>query len=277
MKELNCFIVTYNEENRIKDFLRHATQWANNIYMFDKCSTDETVNIAKRFSNRLTVCSVEYSPQGWESPAKLLKSHCKDWCFIAPPGDIPTHNAILEIRKIIQSEGSDAIDAIRVPRKTYSFNEHIANGPWGISYVPCVVNTCSEQLSNEVHRVVTSSAKLVTIDYSEATHVLHQTHRSARNFLETHTSYALKAAQEDSTKALRESTRALGNLRTLIKWGKYRGRQYHAWRMYQHASRLAALEQELKEDISRAYQERANEYFLNHWNLNDEDREHREE
>ena len=277
MKELNCFIVTYNEEKRIKDFLLHATQWADNIYMFDKSSTDETVNIAKQFGKRVTVCSIEFSPQGWESPAKLLKSHCKDWCFIATPGDIPTRSAVLEVRKIIQREGSDAIDAICLPRKTYSFNEHIANGPWGISYVPCVVNTSSEQLSNDVHRVVTGSAKLEKIDYSEATHVLHQTHRSVRHFLETHSFYALKAAQEDSDKALRESTRALRNLRTFIRWGKYRGRQYHAWRMYQHATRLAALEKELREDIASSYQERANEYILNHWNLDDEGRQHRKE
>jgi len=273
MTELNCFIVTYNEGSRIKDFLRHATQWADTIYMFDKCSTDETVNIAKQCGNKLKVCSIEFSPQGWESPAKLLKSHCKGWCFIATPGDIPTRSAVLETRKIIQSEGSDKIDAICLPRKTYSFNEHIANGPWGISFVPCVVNTCSEQLSNEVHRVVTSSARLATIGYSDATHVLHQTHTSVRHFLETHSSYALKAAQEDSTKALRESTHALVNFRAFIRWGKYRGRQYHAWRMYQHATRLAALEKELKEDIARGYQERADEYFLRHWNLKDQDQQ----
>lgn len=252
--KLGSYCITYNEEARIGAYLSHALAWSDEVTIFDKGSTDNTVSIAK--SRGARVVPITFSPPGHEQHNLLVKACHADWVFLCTPSSIPTKQLIEKVRRFINKSESIEFDAIEVARRTYSFGQDIQGGPWGVCYIPCIMRRCSDALSDKIHHCVTPAARVSRIAYSDSTYVLHQTHPSAQSFLESHVSYARKVASEDPEQALSESTRTLRKWRFRLPLRIRSPLQYHAWRMYHHSICLAAVESMANKDIKSEYLKR---------------------
>ena len=262
-QRIACFMVTYNEAERLGAFLTHATKWANEIIICDKGSSDQTKAIAEAAGAK--VYTIPYTEQGKESTRELIKNFGSQWNLVCTPSDIPTRKLIEEINQIIRSERSSELDAILIPRKTYSFGEDIESGPWGICYIPNAINKDSELIGEKVHVLVDGDAKMQTIGYATDVHILHQTHISPHAFLRSHVEYAIKTCEDDKDKAYRDSIRTLRRLRDTCNLRLRRSPQFHAWRMYHHAICLTAKTIDKTTDIKMMYQQRAREYSTKFW------------
>ena len=47
--KLSVYTVCYNEQQLLPFFLRHYTQWASRIVIWDNCSTDASLAVAQAF------------------------------------------------------------------------------------------------------------------------------------------------------------------------------------------------------------------------------------
>lgn len=260
---LTCFMVTFNEAERIGFFLSHATKWADEVIICDKGSTDDTQAIAEKAG--AIVHKIPYSEQGRESVRQLIKKYGGEWNLVCTPSDVPTKPLIDQLKTIISEDDSAELDAVLLPRKTYSFGENFKSSPWGVCYIPNAINKRSERIGEKVHILIDGDAKVKTVDYTEESHILHQTHSSPEGFLRSHVEYALKTCQDDKEKAYNDSIRALGRLRDKFNLRLRRSAQFHAWRMYHHAICLTAKTSDQAERIRLMYRQRAKEYAEKNW------------
>jgi len=213
---LTCLIGTYNEAARLPAFLAHATQWADEIVIVDKGSTDGTAEIALKwreaadqpglFSEPARAAdrphvpvrfrTVPFTPQGHEDKLEQFSFCQTDWVFLMTPGEVPTRELIARVKEAIAQHG-DTVDIITVPKKLYSFGIHNPASPWSIGQQPFVVNRKRAVISNHVHRnfSLRAGGQALAIPYSETCHVYHPTHATVPGFLRSHFDYIQAEAE----------------------------------------------------------------------------------
>jgi len=77
-KTLSIIIITKNEEDRIEDCLKSVDGWADEIIVLDSGSTDDTVSIARRYTDQ--VFETDWPGFGPQKQRALAKARC-DWVF----------------------------------------------------------------------------------------------------------------------------------------------------------------------------------------------------
>lgn len=78
IKTLSITIITKNEADRIVDCLESVAGWADEIIVLDSGSTDNTVEIAKRYTDK--VYETDWPGYGPQKQRALEKAEC-DWVF----------------------------------------------------------------------------------------------------------------------------------------------------------------------------------------------------
>lgn len=64
MLKISVVILTYNEQNNIEDCLKSINGISDNIFIVDSDSTDDTINIAKKYTDKIYTNKFEnYSQQ----------------------------------------------------------------------------------------------------------------------------------------------------------------------------------------------------------------------
>ena len=128
MPRLSVYIIAYNEADKIEAALKSVT-WADEIVVADSNSTDATVEIARRYTDR--VIQVPFEGFG-KLRNDVLDQLSGDWVFSLDSDERCTEAAAAEIRRIIDS--ADAKDAYHVPRCNYFFGRWIRHSGWYPDY-----------------------------------------------------------------------------------------------------------------------------------------------
>ncbi|MDX2204189.1 MAG: glycosyltransferase family 2 protein [Hyphomicrobiaceae bacterium] len=104
-QKLSCFIITQNERDRIGDALRSLAPVADEIIVVDSGSTDDTVEIARRFGAK-----VVFNPwQGFGAQKKFAEGLCRNrWVLNIDADERVTPELIEEIRGVLASEPSES-------------------------------------------------------------------------------------------------------------------------------------------------------------------------
>lgn len=105
MKKITAIIPTFNEEIHIKEAIE-SVLWCDEVIVVDSYSTDKTVEIVKSFPQvKLLQNEFKYHAQqkNWTIPQA---SH--PWIFVLDADERPTPALISEIKKVINSETSQA-------------------------------------------------------------------------------------------------------------------------------------------------------------------------
>ncbi len=126
--KLSVAIITYNEEKNIRRTLE-SVKWADEIVVVDSGSTDGTVDICRKYTNKVF-------HQNWLGFARqknlALEKTTGDW-ILSLDADEPIEEALSkEIRKIIAS--SSSLDGYRIPRKTFFLGKWVRHGGWYPDY-----------------------------------------------------------------------------------------------------------------------------------------------
>jgi len=128
VSKLSAYVLTFNEEGKIRDALASIT-WADEIVVLDSHSTDRTEQICREFTDKIYQCDFEGFGK-LRNRALELVTH--DWVFSLDADERVTE----ELRKEIQTELAQAsrADAFFVPRKNLFLGRWIRHCGWYPDY-----------------------------------------------------------------------------------------------------------------------------------------------
>jgi len=130
MSTVSIIILTKNEEHNISDCIKSAN-WANEIIVYDSCSTDKTRGIAENLGANVIEDSV------WDGYGKQrikAQQHAKsDWILMLDADERITDELQLEIQEKIRLNNTNVVYAI--PRLSFCFGRFIRHSGWYPDYV----------------------------------------------------------------------------------------------------------------------------------------------
>ena len=130
MASLSVIVITKNEERNIADCLE-SVKWANEIVVVDCGSGDETVELARRYSQKVYV-------KPWEGYAEsknfALQQCTGDWIFWLDADERVTTELGKEIQDLL-GQDITAVVGFEVPRRAYFLGKWIRHCGWYPGYV----------------------------------------------------------------------------------------------------------------------------------------------
>lgn len=86
---ISVIVLTYNEEKNIRDCLENVYNWTGEIFIVDSFSTDKTIEIAKRYTDKIFQHPFEnYAQQRNWAQENLPISY--EWVFRSSPEKVDT-------------------------------------------------------------------------------------------------------------------------------------------------------------------------------------------
>jgi glycosyltransferase involved in cell wall biosynthesis len=197
--KVSVTVITRNEAADIGAALASAA-WADEIVVVDSASTDDTVAIARQYTDRVVVREWPgYVAQ--KNYAASLASH--DWILSLDADERVTPGLAGEIRKTLA--GSPAYAGYRMPRVTWHLGRWIRTTDWYPDYQRRLYDRRVGQWTGRyVHESLTIDGRLGTL----ASELQHFAYRDIADHLETIDRYTTYAARQ-----MHESGRRAGWLR----------------------------------------------------------------
>jgi glycosyltransferase involved in cell wall biosynthesis len=235
---ISCTIGTYNEEARIARALRHATQWADEVVVIDKSSTDATAEIARHMGAK--VVTVPFSRQGHEDVISTSSIPTHDWIFFFTPGEVPTARLIAEMKN---AAASDIHAIICVPVLFWSFGINSPHSTWRNCYQPRAYHRRRATITNTVHgNFACRQAGRAAVPFAEDCFLIHQTHPNAPEFIRSHVDYIAAEARTTDLKAkLAEARHNIACNDAAFAADPLIENHKPAWKFYWHGVALACL------------------------------------
>lgn len=124
MEKLSVTIITLNEEDNIRAALE-SVKWADEIIVVDSGSTDRTVEICKKFTDKVH----HQDWLGMNGQKACAKEHATgDWLLNIDADERVSSELAIEIKSVLEN-GSD-IDGFFVPRKVHFLGRWINHSGW---------------------------------------------------------------------------------------------------------------------------------------------------
>ncbi len=181
-KTLSVIIIAKNEADRIGPCLESVKGWAEEIVVLDSGSTDTTVSIAKKYTDK--VFKTDWPGFGIQKQRALEKATC-EWVLSLDADEVVSD----ELRNEIDSELTEkpAYDGYRVPRPIIVFGKQL---DYGVSW-QAPIRLCERKKSRftdaPVHeKIVISGGKITTMRGA----LFHETYRDYGHALEKYNQYA---------------------------------------------------------------------------------------
>jgi hypothetical protein len=199
----------YNEAKRIRHVLDHAKEWATEILILDKGSTDGTVEICQSYGAPVKVVPIPFTERGHEDyPFHMTQHASEDWVFYGTCSEVPTRKVIEKCRELVANRGEE-LDLIYVPRLMYFFGVHRSEANGGIAYYPFLFHKKRVIITHDIHNNFHAKDKARTfrIPFAEDCCVHHMTHPTVRSFWNATLGYLDVEAQKTDPpeKIIRES------------------------------------------------------------------------
>jgi len=278
--QLTFLVPCYNEESRIGNVLAHAIQWADEVLVIDKSSTDRTAEVARSYGPKVQVLTVPFSLQGNDNARQWVTHAENDWIFVGTCSEIPTRHLVAEVRSLLAKEGG-RLELIYIPRRMYSLGIHDPHSPWNVSYYPFLIHRKRAIITDVIHEHFRARdpANTATIPYSEECCVHHLTHPSGGRFIDVHAEYArVEAAAErdldlEIIKCFKRMRKRLpGIFRTGPNWTGI----YAAWSLYNMMNVLFIWERQRGLDVPSHYRQLTARLLADEWGVETEASRHEE-
>ena len=141
---ISVIIITKNEGHDIRDCLKSVT-WADEIIVLDSGSTDDTVLIAKEYTDKV------YVSDGWQGfgmQKNRVLAHASCFWVLSLDADERVSNELrMEIQHAIQSEN---VSVYRIPRLSSYCGKFIRHSGWWPDYVARLFKRGIATFSNDL-------------------------------------------------------------------------------------------------------------------------------
>ena len=123
--KISVIINTFNEETNIENCLK-TVKWADEIIVVDMHSDDKTVEIARKYTNKIFF----HERLRYANPAKqfALEKTSNDWVLVVDADELVTLNLKT---KLIEIAKNDIADVVYIPRSNYLSGKQINGVGWG--------------------------------------------------------------------------------------------------------------------------------------------------
>lgn len=151
MADVSAAVVTLNEEENIRDCLE-TLEWCDEIIIVDSFSDDDTVEIAKEYTDEIYT----FERTGYGDPAreKALKEASNEWiCMVDADELVP--KALAD--KLCDEVQKDEYDVIYAPRMNFSLGKWIDGAGWWPDYRPVLYRRGVVTYSNSPHDFISFS------------------------------------------------------------------------------------------------------------------------
>lgn len=183
---ISAVVLTYNDESRIERCLR-SLSFVDEIVVLDSFSTDRTLEIAGRFTDRIS--RREFRGFAEQRKAGLeLATH--EWLLIVDSDEVVPEELAREMLKAAQSE---SIDGCRVPRLTFFLGKPIRHCGWYPAYSFRLVRKASVSFGDRlVHEKITVEGQTADLK----TDLLHYSYESMEDAVRKTMLYSQAAARQ---------------------------------------------------------------------------------
>jgi len=130
---ISVIILTYNEQKNIEDCLKSITDIAENIFVVDSGSTDDTINIAKKYTDKIYTNSFENYSQQRNWALKNLPINT-EWIMNLDADHRISEELRNELLEIFSASIDNDIKGFLSSRKTMFMNRWIKHGGHYPSY-----------------------------------------------------------------------------------------------------------------------------------------------
>jgi glycosyltransferase involved in cell wall biosynthesis len=126
MEKISVIMIVKNEESFLEEALK-SVSWADELIIVDAESTDNTLKIAAKYTDRIFV----HKWEGFAAQKRYaLNLTSNDWVMNIDADERVSDNLKKEISELNFSKA----DGFKIPRENYLLNRHITNCGWNNDY-----------------------------------------------------------------------------------------------------------------------------------------------
>lgn len=187
---LSVGIITYNEERRLERTLKALKNIADEIIIVDSFSTDKTIEIAKKYTDKV----YQRAWSGYGDQKNYVIELCQyDWVLVVDADEVVTPEVEKEILNIIETENTHNKKVFDIRLEAICFGKHIKYGGWGNTYHTKLFKKGSGKFSDhKVHEIYITDEQI----YRLKNGIDHYTYETYSDYFTKFNRYTDEAAEE---------------------------------------------------------------------------------
>lgn len=200
MNKISVVISTYNSEKELKACLE-SVSWADEIVVVDDGSTDQTVELAKKYTNHI----FHHKSVGYVEPSRnfAISKATGDWIFIVDADEVIPHTLAKKLRLLVDER--PVFTHVLLPRKNIIFGKWIEHTGWWPDHLIRFFKKGSVTWKNEIHSIPEVKGEGINLE-GEANAILHTQYQTVNQFLHKNLEqYAVQEAKELQAKGYKFS------------------------------------------------------------------------
>ncbi|WP_318568808.1 glycosyltransferase family 2 protein [Salinigranum marinum] len=157
MNDVSAMVVTLNEEENIENCLE-TLEWCDEIIIVDGYSNDQTVSLAKEYTNKVYMDE----PAGYGDPARkiAIEEASNEWICMLDADEMIPKKLANRLERLAKNSEADVIYA---PRMNFSLGEWIDNAGFWPDYRPILFRKKQANLSDDVHDFINFDEETASI------------------------------------------------------------------------------------------------------------------
>ncbi len=212
---LSVVIITKNEQDMLPGCLK-SISWANEIIVIDCGSTDKTVSLAKKTTQKVFT----HDWQGFASQKNFgIHKATSDWVLILDADERVSPSLRKEIQQLLKNDSTNLFAAYNIPFRNFFLGKEMKHGGWqGETHIRLFQKGKALYHEQEIHEFLDIQG-----DTGHLTHeILHFSHRDiSSNLLKTRQYAIIQAAYEYQR-----------GMPKVTQWSLFRGIIEHFWLRY---------------------------------------------
>ena len=194
MTTISVTLIVKNEEHNLEACL-DTVKWADEIVVLDAGSDDNTVAIAKKYTDKVFINS-DWKGYGIQRQRLQEFSSC-DWILMLDADERLTLELVSEIKKIVKLNNHNMV--YRLPRLSWCFGKFIRHSGWYPDYVARLYPRNRAQYNKQlVHEKLEYDKSMNVVKLKGD--LLHYTYRDLEHYLVKSAGYASAWAEQRQQK-----------------------------------------------------------------------------
>ncbi len=165
---ISVVLTVKNEENKITDCLE-SVKWADEIIVVDDGSTDNTYEIAQKFTKKI----FKHKSVGYVEPARNfgVSKAAGDWILVLDADERVSETLARKLREISHLEANAV--SVAIPRKNIIFGKWIQHTGWWPDHQIRFFKKGSLIMSEEIHKKPESTGEILQLDGKPEYSIIH--------------------------------------------------------------------------------------------------------